>query len=128
MVRARGGTRGPPLAFDVGLTEVSGTAILTSSAASEVAQESDEIGGGYFLLLASAPVKAPQASAIKREVILVLDRSGSMAGEKFDQAVAAGRNDCGLQRRSSAYWPWSSPSLGPVREGKSQRARLLAAA
>lgn len=48
LVRSRGGTRGPPLAFDVGLTEVSGTAILTSSAASEVAQESDEIGGGYF--------------------------------------------------------------------------------
>lgn len=57
--------------------------------ASLLAYPDPKVGGGYFLLLASAPVKAPQASAIKREVILVLDRSGSMAGEKLEQVRAA---------------------------------------
>lgn len=47
--------------------------------------------GGWFLLLAGigelpAGVELPQ-----REVTLVLDRSGSMAGVKFDQAKAAAR-------------------------------------
>lgn len=47
-------------------------------------------GGGYFLLMAGTPVRLVDARArIQREVILVLDRSGSMAGEKMDQARAA---------------------------------------
>ncbi|MFO1030893.1 MAG: VIT and VWA domain-containing protein [Planctomycetota bacterium] len=46
------------------------------------------IGGGYFLLLASAPAPAAGAAA-RREVTLVLDRSGSMAGRKLEQAKAA---------------------------------------
>ena len=46
------------------------------------------IGGGYFLLLASAP-KAVRTVALRREVTLVLDRSGSMAGRKLEQAKAA---------------------------------------
>lgn len=47
------------------------------------------IGGGYFLLLAGLPAKPLEsvgAVATRREVTLVLDRSGSMAGEKFEQA------------------------------------------
>jgi Ca-activated chloride channel family protein len=48
------------------------------------------IGGGYFLLMAGTPATLGQARAcIRREVILVIDRSGSMAGEKLDQARAA---------------------------------------
>lgn len=45
---------------------------------------------GYFLLLAALPTepRAP-ASTIKREVTLVIDRSGSMRGEKIEQARAA---------------------------------------
>ncbi len=52
-------------------------------------------GGGYFLLLGGVPpprhinesdaIVAPQ----KREVVIVIDRSGSMRGEKIEQARAA---------------------------------------
>jgi Ca-activated chloride channel family protein len=49
-----------------------------------------KIGGGYFLLLAGTPAKpSVEQPRQKREVILVLDRSGSMAGEKLEQARAA---------------------------------------
>ena len=48
-------------------------------------------GGGHFLLLAALPPDARPASGgeVRREVTLVLDRSGSMAGEKIGQAKAA---------------------------------------
>ena len=46
------------------------------------------VGGGYFLLLANAP-RVADAPPIRREVTLVLDRSGSMAGRKMEQAKAA---------------------------------------
>lgn len=45
--------------------------------------------GGWFLLLAGLGEVPPEASLPPREVTLVLDRSGSMAGEKFEQARAA---------------------------------------
>jgi Ca-activated chloride channel homolog len=57
--------------------------------ASLLAYPDPKIGGGYFLLLAGTPVKTPVNSALKREVILVLDRSGSMAGEKLEQVRGA---------------------------------------
>jgi Ca-activated chloride channel family protein len=41
---------------------------------------------GYFLLLASPEVKAPEARALPKTVLFVLDRSGSMAGKKLEQA------------------------------------------
>lgn len=44
--------------------------------------------GGYFLVLAGVPAKAPE-KAIKREVTLVIDRSGSMRGKKIEQAREA---------------------------------------
>jgi len=46
-----------------------------------------KVGGGYFLLLAGLPAQASAISetAIKREVTIVLDRSGSMSGEKIEQ-------------------------------------------
>ena len=48
------------------------------------------IGGGYFLLLGGVPATRPEKSvSIKREVTLVIDRSGSMAGEKIEQVRAA---------------------------------------
>lgn len=48
-----------------------------------------KVGGGYFLMLAGAPVKGPAVSVQPREIILVLDRSGSMAGEKLEQVRTA---------------------------------------
>jgi len=58
--------------------------------ASLFAYPDPKIGGGYFLLLAGVPPRGEEAAkAVRREVTLVLDRSGSMAGEKMDQARAA---------------------------------------
>jgi Ca-activated chloride channel family protein len=49
-----------------------------------------QVGGGYFLLLAGVPEKPTgQASGIRREVTLVLDRSGSMNGDKLRQVREA---------------------------------------
>jgi Ca-activated chloride channel family protein len=45
--------------------------------------------GGHFLLLMVPPERDESAPALKREVTVVIDRSGSMAGEKMDQARAA---------------------------------------
>lgn len=46
--------------------------------------------GGYFLLMAGLPARIADAdTTVKREVTLVIDRSGSMAGEKMDQVKAA---------------------------------------
>jgi Ca-activated chloride channel family protein len=59
--------------------------------ASLMAYPDDRIGGGYFLLLAGVPAapKSAKESAIPREVTLVIDRSGSMRGEKIEQARSA---------------------------------------
>ncbi|MCK4305690.1 MAG: VWA domain-containing protein [Candidatus Eisenbacteria sp.] len=55
--------------------------------------------GGYFLLLAGTPARSEVQRTIKREVILVLDRSGSMSGEKIEQArTAALQIISGLER------------------------------
>jgi Ca-activated chloride channel family protein len=46
--------------------------------------------GGYFLLMAGLPARLEDAATrIRREVTIVIDRSGSMAGAKMDQARAA---------------------------------------
>lgn len=61
-------------------------------AASLLAYPDPSIGGGYFLLLAGVPAKAEgdgEETAIKREVTLVFDRSGSMNGEKIGQVREA---------------------------------------
>lgn len=50
-----------------------------------------KVGGGYFLLLAGVPAKAKAepGKGILRELTLVLDRSGSMNGQKIEQAKSA---------------------------------------
>lgn len=47
LLRAKGGVRRAPFLLDAG-AQVSGHAYLTSSSASEAAQESDALGGSYF--------------------------------------------------------------------------------
>ncbi|MCA9000883.1 MAG: VWA domain-containing protein [Planctomycetes bacterium] len=60
--------------------------------ASFLAYPDPTLGGGYFLLMAGLPVEPADAQTrTPREVTLVLDRSGSMAGEKMDQTLAAVR-------------------------------------
>lgn len=60
--------------------------------ASLVAAPDAKTGGGYFLLLAGAPNADRNAKRDqqKREVTLVIDRSGSMHGEKIEQVREAG--------------------------------------
>lgn len=58
--------------------------------ASLYAYPDPKIEGGYFLLVAGLPVETKMdRPKVKREVTLVIDRSGSMAGVKMDQAKAA---------------------------------------
>ena len=60
--------------------------------ASLLAYPDPKVGGGYFLLLAGLPAELPRSEggpAIKREVTLVIDRSGSMNGEKIEQVREA---------------------------------------
>ena len=67
--------------------------------ASLFAYPDPKIGGGYFLLLAGLSGKHPEQPSVKREITMVIDRSGSMRGEKIAQAkeaalqVLAGLND-----------------------------------
>jgi Ca-activated chloride channel family protein len=49
--------------------------------------------GGYFLLVAALPAQKPaDVKPVQREVTVVIDRSGSMRGEKFRQAQKAAEN------------------------------------
>ncbi len=60
--------------------------------ASLLAYPDPKVDGGYFLVLAGLPARpaqGPGGPAIKREVTLVLDRSGSMNGEKIEQVREA---------------------------------------
>jgi Ca-activated chloride channel family protein len=49
----------------------------------------DEDNDGFFLLLAAPNVEVDPNETIAKDVILVLDRSGSMEGKKFQQAQEA---------------------------------------
>lgn len=73
-----------PLRLSVLLAEGAVTTTLFTSA-------DPEGEGGWFLLLAGLGELPAGTDLPPREVTVVLDRSGSMAGEKFDQAVAAAR-------------------------------------
>jgi Ca-activated chloride channel family protein len=82
-----------PGSFRVSALMEKGDGLATSIVAYPDPQDAN--GGGYFLLLGGvAPVKGRGeaegvASPQKREVVVVIDRSGSMRGEKMEQARAA---------------------------------------
>ena len=62
----------------------------TGPAASLLAYPDATVGGGYFLMFAGLPVSdSTNATPIRREVTVVVDCSGSMAGRKLEQAKAA---------------------------------------
>ncbi|MEZ6036348.1 MAG: VIT and VWA domain-containing protein [Planctomycetota bacterium] len=84
-VRVSEQARRNPGAFRLCYTTVSTTGAPTAAL---YAYPDPTIGGGYFLLMASAP-KITRNEVLRREVTLVLDRSGSMAGRKLEQAKAA---------------------------------------
>ncbi|HMO13224.1 MAG TPA: VIT domain-containing protein [Pirellulaceae bacterium] len=46
---------------------------------------------GYFVFLASPEINAPASVPLKKSVIFVVDQSGSMSGEKIEQAREAAR-------------------------------------
>jgi Ca-activated chloride channel family protein len=65
-------------------------------AASLFAYPDPAIGGGYFLLLAGIPTRiSKDTQRLKREVTLVIDRSGSMAGGLLDQVRVAAKQIIG---------------------------------
>lgn len=53
--------------------------------ASLMAYPDPKVGGGYFLLLAGVPGSRTERPKAGREVTIVIDRSGSMSGEKMKQ-------------------------------------------
>lgn len=65
------------------------TAAPDGFSASLIAYPDPKVGtsgnGGYFMLLMGVPAEADRP-AMKREITLVLDRSGSMQGQKLEQA------------------------------------------
>lgn len=68
------------LLYDVGKGQVS-TKVLSFR------PDVDE--DGYFLLLASPKIEAPDEERPKKTVVFVVDRSGSMSGKKIEQARGA---------------------------------------
>ena len=86
VVRTTAGSKLDPGAF-----RLSYLANANGLTASLLAYPDSRIGGGYFLLLAGVPADAQPrgGSAMKREVTLVIDRSGSMQGDKIEQARSA---------------------------------------
>jgi Ca-activated chloride channel family protein len=73
--------------------------------ASLLAYPDPKVGGGYFLLLAGMPCpKATEEKAsIPREVILVVDRSGSMRNEKLAQVKEAALQILGGLQKGESF-------------------------
>jgi Ca-activated chloride channel homolog len=58
-------------------------------AASVVSYRPEAGEDGYFMLLATPQIKQPEAKRQAKTVVFVVDRSGSMSGEKMEQAREA---------------------------------------
>jgi Ca-activated chloride channel family protein len=74
--------------------------------ASMFAYPEKKVGGGYFLLLAGLPPEvtvSDEANSIKREVTLVIDRSGSMRNEKIEQVKEAALQIIAGLRKGEAF-------------------------
>ena len=103
--------------------------------ASLFAYPDPKTGGGYFLLLAGLPAEPPKdAKPLQREVTLVIDRSGSMHGEKLDQVreaalqVIAGLDEGELFNiitYNEAVNPFAERPVAKTRETVGQASRYL---
>jgi Ca-activated chloride channel family protein len=74
--------------------------------ASMFAYPDKKVGGGYFLLLAGLPAdmtSESSAAGLKREVTLVIDRSGSMRNEKLEQVKEAALQTIAGLREGEAF-------------------------
>ena len=73
--------------------------------ASMFAYPDQKVGGGYFLLLAGLPAETPTDTSvsIRREVTLVIDRSGSMRSEKIKQVREAALQIIGGLKKGEAF-------------------------
>lgn len=71
-----------------GSLRLSATRRKTAHATASIMAYPEAKDAGYFLLLLSPPAVARQ-ELVKREVTLVIDKSGSMAGGKIEQALKA---------------------------------------
>lgn len=74
---------------DPGPLHVSVLVKESEDAVASVLSHAEDDKSGYFLMLVSPPAPPKGVPRMKREVTLVIDRSGSMAGEKLKQARAA---------------------------------------
>jgi len=102
----------------------------TGVTASIFSYPDSKVGGGYFLLLAAVPERSKDTeTAIKRELTLVLDRSGSMRGKKLAQAKeAALQTIAGLKAGESFNIILYSNNVesfspGPVKKTKAAEAK-----
>jgi Ca-activated chloride channel family protein len=79
------------LFYDTGNENV-GASVISYRPLPKDDDKSRESGtNGYFLLLASPEVKAADEKPVAKTVIFVVDRSGSMSGEKIEQAKGAAK-------------------------------------
>jgi len=84
------------LFYDVGKGKVS-TRVLSYR------PEKNKDEDGFFLLLTSPEVKAPDAERPAKTVIFVLDRSGSMSGKKIEQVRAAAKDILNKLRKGDTF-------------------------
>jgi Ca-activated chloride channel family protein len=77
------------LFFDTGDKRVGASIVSYRPTASQERQRPED--DGYFLMLASPEVKAADEKPVPKTVIFVVDRSGSMSGEKVEQAKGAAK-------------------------------------
>jgi Ca-activated chloride channel family protein len=75
------------LFFDTG-DKTAQASVVSYRPRGEKGRKSDD---GYFLLLASPEVKAEDDKPVPKTVIFVVDRSGSMSGDKIEQAKGAAK-------------------------------------
>jgi Ca-activated chloride channel homolog len=79
------------LFFDTGSEDVAASVVSYRPEAKKNGKHRESGADGYFLMLASPEVKADDEKRVAKTVIFVVDRSGSMSGEKIEQAKGAAK-------------------------------------